>query len=194
MAQRYGWDNLENKLVNFEYCSLERLKQIEGFNELSVDSQLKLAAKRIPKAVTFDGSQAAFRLIHEIIAANKEDDSKKNKNETTLFEGRTADWIVTSSGGEADETSFLVHSKILQFYSQVSYVLQTHREKRCVISFTITKEKTQSIILELLNKISLVCLASGIHMLFMVATNGDQCLKPCVDARNLRPQLGRRLQ
>ena len=122
MAQKYGWGELNNKLVNFNYCHIEQLKQIQGFMELNLDSQLKLAAKRIPKAVNVSGSQVAFKLINEIIKANEKQEEnyeENNENKITLFKSREADWKVVSSGDDEDEISFMAHSQILKFYSKV---------------------------------------------------------------------------
>ena len=66
MAQKYNWQDLVTKLINFTYCPIDQLVNLDGFDRLGTDIPFKLALKRVPFAVGEKGAQATFKVFHKM--------------------------------------------------------------------------------------------------------------------------------
>ena len=72
MADKYNFHNLRTKLLSFNYCSLDQLQRLEGFDELPKDDQVKLAMKRIKYAVDEDSVNSTYKMFHMMYEKTEE--------------------------------------------------------------------------------------------------------------------------
>ena len=141
MAQQYDWLELSTKLLNFEYCPIDQLVALEGFDRLGTDLPFKLALKRVPHAVENEAAQAIFKLFHHLHEPFKKEQNDADEIRKGIYEvccHRGGDGDITKDGesgvccpgnrGASDieimnkdgRTAMMrVHSVILDFYSEV---------------------------------------------------------------------------